>query len=130
MRMRNIVGGWRARMEAERDIEARRQLAQKAETLRRDIARARIEISSRRAFSLSCLSFLWAAAPLTFLLNNRNRLVPFFAGNLLAICVFYPCMMIGTQAARHGAFAPLVIHAGNAILFAVGCVLLLRLRRT
>ncbi|HAK95239.1 MAG TPA: hypothetical protein DCM87_09605 [Planctomycetes bacterium] len=125
-----LLGAAIARMEAERDIEARRGLAQTADALRRDITKARIEISSRRAFSLSCLTFLWAAAPLTFLLNNRNRLVPFFAGNLLAICVFYPCMMIGTQIARTGAPAPLVIHAGNAILFAAGCALLLRLRRT
>jgi lipopolysaccharide export system permease protein len=119
-----------ARMQAEKDIDARNVLAAKADALAGEIRRAEIEISRRQAFALSCLSFLWAAAPLTFLLNNRNRLVPFFVGNMMAIGIFYPFFVLGTQVAKGGVPPTFAIQIGNALLFVLGCILLFRLRRT
>ncbi len=119
-----------ARMQEEKDINAYNVLAAKAEALRSDIRQAQIEISRRQAFAFSCVTFLFAGAPLTFLLNNRNRLVPFFVGNMMAIGIFYPFMVFGTQVAKSGVPAYLSIHTGNLLLVLLGCVLLFRLRRT
>lgn len=120
---RELFGG-------ENDPEARKNLQESMRRLQRDLHDLHGEIWRRGAFSLSCLSFLWAGVPLTLWLNRKNRLVPFFLGNLLAVGVFYPCTTVGMLMSEKGLPSPALLHSGNIVLFGVGCVILWRLRKT
>lgn len=96
--------------------------------LKDDIWDGRTEISRRMAFSLSCFTFLWVAIPLTLWLNHRNRLVPFFLGNLVAVGLYYPLVTLGIMMSKKG-FPTLLTHSGNFVLFILGGVIIWRIQK-
>ncbi len=87
------------------------------------------EIARRRAFAFSCFSFLWLGVPLTIWLNSRNRLVPFFVGNIAAIGIFYPLVTLGVLLGSKGDSPGLMLQSGNLVLLVAGGVILWRLRK-
>jgi lipopolysaccharide export LptBFGC system permease protein LptF len=131
--LRRENGVLRARLEVERerekDVDARRALERSIQESRSTDLDIALQLGRRRAFAFSCLSFLWAAVPLTLWLNSRNRLVPFFLGNMGAIGIFYPLVTLGALLGRKGYPAELVLQSGNIALFLVGSIMLWRLRK-
>ncbi|MBN1418507.1 MAG: LptF/LptG family permease [Planctomycetes bacterium] len=89
----------------------------------------RAEIYRRRTYAFSSLSFFAIGAPLALLLERRNRLVPFFIGNLIAVAVFYPLLMLGTLLAERGIAPAWSMASPNLALVAIGGGLFLWLRR-
>ncbi len=116
------------KFEKEKVVESRTSLANDIRSLKDDVWDSAAEIARRRAFSFSCFTFLWAAIPLTFWLNHKNRLVPFFCGNILAVGIFYPLVTIGITLSKKGTPA-IVTHSGNIVLLLIGGVLLWRLQK-
>lgn len=114
----------------EKDLEERRRLEASLAISRGDVSLIEAEIARRRAFAFSCFTFPWVAAPLTIALNCRNRLVPFFFGNVAAIGVFYPLVTIGLVLCKKGCPPGVSIQTGNIVLAILGSVLLWRLRKT
>ena len=83
----------------------------------------------RWANGFSCFFFVMVGAPLA----TRFRTADFwatFAGCFLPIlAVYYPLLMYGTDRAKCGQLPPYSVWLSNAVLCAVGVVLLLRMRR-
>jgi len=91
--------------------------------------RIRAEIYRRRTYAFSALSFFAVGAPLALLLERKNRLVPFFIGNLIAVAVFYPLLMLGSLLSERGIAPAWSMASPNLALAAIGGGLFLCLRR-
>ncbi len=113
----------------EKDLEARQRLQAGIGNVRKEIREIRTELARRRAFAFSCFTFLWISLPLTLWLNSRNRLVPFFVGNMVAVGVFFPLVTLGLVLAKRGFPPGWVLQAGNLVLFIGGLIFLWRLQR-
>lgn len=107
------------------DLRSHLLLEEDDEAALRALAESRKEWHRRLAFCLSSLTFPLLGAGLCFLLDHRGRLVPFLAGNLVVIAVFYPLLMTGVSLAERGIFPPIAMAIPNVAL-AVLAVLLLR----
>ena len=114
----------------EKDLDTLDQLKEEITRLEKENLSIQTELARRRAFAFSCFTFLWLGLPLTVWLNSRNRLVPFFMGNLAAIGLFYPLVTLGLQLVKKGYPPGLMVQTGNIALFILGAVLLWRLRST
>ncbi len=80
----------------------------------------------RITFALVSLTFPVTIALIALSLNSSNRLLPFFVGSVVCCGLFFPLEMQGYELARSGD-ASYLEHLGNAALFALAAILLLRL---
>ena len=81
---------------------------------------ASTEFHRRLAYMLSCLTFPFVAVSLSLLLNRWSRLVPFFAGNMVAIGLYYPLLMVGSSLGEHGYVPAISMALCNAALLGLG----------
>jgi lipopolysaccharide export LptBFGC system permease protein LptF len=94
------------------------------------IASASTELHRRYAFTVACLTFPLVGVALSLLLNRWSRLVPFFAGNLVAIVLFYPLLLLGGLLGERGFVPPFSLALPNAALAILGIILLRRVARS
>jgi lipopolysaccharide export system permease protein len=106
------------------ELRNRVEIAPEDRDAAENLQAARGEWHRRLAFSLSGLTFPLIGATLCFLLDLRSRLVPFFVANLVVLVVFYPLLMVGSQAVHSGGLPPaLAMALPNLALLALGGVL-------
>lgn len=91
--------------------------------LRRSLNKARSEWHRRLAFAISAITFPLIGISLCLLLNHRSRLVPFFAGNVTVLALFYPLLMVGSSLGERGLFPALSLALPNLVLLAAGVYL-------
>lgn len=96
---------------------------------RRELTAARAEWHRRDAFTISSILFPLLGASLCFVLDRRNRLVPFLVGNLLILGLFYPLLMVGASLAERGLWPWLALCLPNIALLALTAFLLRRVLR-
>jgi lipopolysaccharide export LptBFGC system permease protein LptF len=87
------------------------------------LAAARTELHRRMAFTLGCLTFPFVGVALSLLLDRWGRLVPFFAGSLVVIVLFYPLLLLGQILGERGFLPAVSLAIPNAALLALGWVL-------
>jgi lipopolysaccharide export system permease protein len=91
--------------------------------------RLRTEPFRRWSAGFSCLCFVLVGAPMAIRLRNRDFLTSFFLCFSPILVVYYPALVYTVDAAKGGTFPPLMVWAGNAILFVWGMYLLRKVRR-
>ena len=118
-------------------LRERRQelLAQRAEAYRltrqardqEDLREMRVRIHKRLAQALSVLTFALVGIPLGIAASRRSVMIAFGLSFAVVLLVFQPMLIYGAQAAKAGAL-PVVpaIWAGNALTFAIGAILTVR----
>lgn len=84
---------------------------------------ASTELHRRLAFTLSCLTFPLIGVSLSLLLDRWGRLVPFFAGNLLVIALYYPLVMFGVLLGESGVWPVVSMSLPNLVLLSIGIYL-------
>jgi len=99
------------------------------EGVRRELAGAVSEKHRRLTFTFSSLTFPLIGACLCFLLERRNRLVPFFIGNVVVITLYYPLFIVGSYLGERGFLPWLSVALPNLALLALGGVLLRKVIR-
>jgi hypothetical protein len=114
----------------ELDLNRRKELESRMFVLTDDVVDIRAEIARRRAFAFSSFTFLWVGIPLTLWLNSKNRLVPFFLGNVMAVGGFYPLAVLGIMLGEMGYLPELLVQTGNILLLILGGIFLWRLSKT
>lgn len=107
---------------SDEEVSARRQKESR-------LAGARTEFHRRLAFSFSCLTFPVLGVALTFLLQRWNRLVPFFAANLVVIGLFYPLLMVGVSLGKSGFLPFASLALPNLAVLALGVFLMRKVVR-
>ena len=102
--------------------ELREELEQDPQDLglQRNLSKALSERYRRAAFTLSSITFPLIGISLCLLLNHRSRLVPFFAGNVIVLALFYPLLMVGASLGERGIFPAVSLALPNLALLVVG----------
>ncbi|MEM7235604.1 MAG: LptF/LptG family permease, partial [Planctomycetota bacterium] len=94
-----------------------------AEPELRQLQAARHESNRRFAVSLSSLTLPFVGACFCFLFVASNRLMPFFVGNLVALGLFYPLLMVGSSLSERGVPSGLAHAIPNLALLVLGGIL-------
>ncbi len=114
---------------AENDEARKRAELDAAANLRR-ARMADAEIWRRLALSTSIFTFALVGFPLVLLLRTSQKLVPFFAGMMLVIGVFYPMTFGGMELTRSlGLPAPITVMSGNYVLATLAMILMIKVNR-
>jgi lipopolysaccharide export LptBFGC system permease protein LptF len=93
------------------------------------LAAASAEVHRRLAFVFACLTFPLVGVALSLLLDRWSRLVPFFAGNLVVIVLFYPLLLLGQILGERGFVPAVSLAIPNAVLLGLGILLFRRVAR-
>jgi lipopolysaccharide export LptBFGC system permease protein LptF len=102
---------------------------ERRQKLERRIAATSTEIHRRLSFTLSSLTFPLVGVSLSLILQRWSRLVPFFAGNLVVIGLYYPLLMLGRALGERGFFPPVAMALPNAALLILGVLLFRKVLR-
>jgi lipopolysaccharide export LptBFGC system permease protein LptF len=115
-----------AQMEKRRDLDVLYAWAADQSALRS----IGVRIHKRLAQALSVLSFVMVGIPLGILASRRSVILSLGLSFGLVLFVFYPFMVVGQMAAEVSTLsaAPL-IWMGNAVMLAIGAVLMARVVR-
>ncbi len=87
---------------------------------KRRVGKADSQIWFRRALALSFLAFGLLGFPLAITFRHHHKMVPFFAGIVLVVAVYYPLLLLGEALVKdQGLPASLCMMSGNVILLLI-----------
>lgn len=87
------------------------------------LAVAATELHRRIAFTISCAAFAVLGVALALLLDRWGRLVPFFAGNIILIAVYYPLLILGVFLGEQGVWPAVALAIPNVAILSLGIYL-------
>jgi lipopolysaccharide export system permease protein len=96
---------------------------------RRRLTKLRIEPWRRWAEGFSCFFFVLIGAPLAMIARTSDYWTTFGRCFLPTLLLYYPLFILGLNQAKDGAIPPYGVWLGNVALFAIGIILVNRVRR-
>ena len=96
---------------------------------RKRLNRLHTEPWRRWAEGFSCLFFVLVGAPLAIIAKTSDYWTTFGLCFLPTLILYYPLFIFGLERAKDGLLPPYGVWTGNAILAAIGVVLIARVRR-
>ena len=91
--------------------------------------RARLATPRSFATGFTCFIFAWVGIPLTVWLNQQNYMSSFFITFIPILLIFYPLLNLGNSLAKSGLLPPWACGTADAILLAIGFLLLKKVHR-
>lgn len=97
----------------------------------KDFREMKVRIHRRLALSLAVFVFAMVGMPLGIMTRRRSTMVAFGIGFAIMLLLFYPFLIFGQIAAEVGMLpVEVAMWSGNAVTFAIGAVLMLRVMRS